>query len=80
VSGAFNVASGTRITINRLVELMTEASGIVPRVEHGPPRPGDVRDSLADITQARERLGYAPAVELGAGLVEYMAWAKAAGV
>jgi UDP-glucose 4-epimerase len=80
LSGAFNIASGTRITINRLIELMAQASGITPQVEHGPPRSGDVRDSLADLTQARERLGYEPVVELGAGLIEYMAWAKEAGV
>jgi UDP-glucose 4-epimerase len=80
VSGAFNIASGTRVTINRLIDLMKDASGIVPRVEHGPPRPGDVRHSLADISQARERFGYQPAVGLEAGLAEYMAWAREAGV
>ncbi len=36
VSGAFNIASGTRVTINRLVELMIEASGMEAVVEHGP--------------------------------------------
>jgi UDP-glucose 4-epimerase len=39
-----------------------------------PPRAGDVRDSLADITRAREVLGYRPAVSLAEGLrrtVEY---------
>jgi UDP-glucose 4-epimerase len=80
VSGAFNIASGTRITINALVELMSQASGISPRVEHAPPRRGDVRHSLADISQARERLGYEPAVGLSEGLVEYMAWAREARV
>lgn len=76
ISGAFNVASATRITINRLVELMTEASGIRPVVRHGPPRKGDVRHSLADISAAKEAIGYAPSVTLSKGLVEYMAWAK----
>src|SRR5437763_1827793 len=38
VSGAFNVASATSITINRLVELMSEASGLRPEVVYGPPR------------------------------------------
>ena len=80
VSGAFNVASGTRVTINALVALMAEASGLTPTVVHGPPRPGDVRHSLADIGQARDRLGFAPTVALGDGLVEYMRWARTAGV
>jgi UDP-glucose 4-epimerase len=80
VSGAFNVASGTRVTINTLVALMASASGLSPDVVHGPPRPGDVRHSLADISQARARLGFTPTVALGDGLVEYMAWARTAGV
>jgi len=76
VSGAFNISSGTRITVNELVRLLEEASGIRPEVTHGPPRPGDVRDSLADIAAARAAFGYEPAVALRDGLKEYMAWAK----
>jgi UDP-glucose 4-epimerase len=80
VSGAFNVASGTRVTINELVRLMAEASGLAPEVVHGPPRPGDVRHSLADVSRARARIGFAPTVGLAEGLVEYMRWAREAGV
>jgi UDP-glucose 4-epimerase len=80
VSGAFNIASGSRVTINTLVSLMREASGLTPRVEHGPPRKGDVRHSLADISQARTRIGFDPQVELAAGLTEYMRWAREAAV
>jgi nucleoside-diphosphate-sugar epimerase len=76
VSGAFNTGSGERITINRLVELLKDASGIEPVVEHSVPRPGDVRDSLADITAARAAYNFNPAVKLEDGLAEYMAWAK----
>ena len=76
VNGAFNIASGTRITINDLTRLIGEASGLVPDVDHKAPRPGDVRHSLADISAARNAFGYQPSVELGTGLKEYMAWAK----
>lgn len=76
VSGAFNIASGTRITINRLAELMCEASDIKVGIEHGPPRKGDVRHSLADISAARNAFGYEPVVELEEGLTEYMDWMK----
>lgn len=75
VSGAFNLGSATRVTINRLVELLGDASGIAPRVQHGPPRPGDVRDSLADVGAAHAAFGYTPSVSLEDGLREYMAWA-----
>jgi UDP-glucose 4-epimerase len=77
VNGAFNLGSGTRITINRLVDLLSAASGIVPAVIHAPTRPGDVRDSLADIRAAKAAIGFAPAVLLADGLERYMAWARA---
>lgn len=76
VSGAFNIASGTRITINCLVDMMVAAGDVAPVVRHGPPRKGDVRHSLADISAAREAMGYKPAVGLEEGLAEYMAWAQ----
>ena len=76
VSGAFNVASGESLTVNQLVEMLGEASGVKPAVEHAAPRKGEVRDSRADITAARASLGYEPTVEIREGLAEYMAWAK----
>jgi UDP-glucose 4-epimerase len=76
VSGAFNIASGTRVTINRLAELMGQCSGIGVVVEHVSPRKGDVRHSLADISRAHAAIGYAPVVSLESGLTEYMAWAR----
>ena len=76
VSGAFNLGSGTRITINHLIELLEEAAGIKAKVVHGPPRAGDVRHSLADITAARGAFGFEPVVSLADGLKEYMDWVK----
>jgi UDP-glucose 4-epimerase len=76
VSGAFNLGSASTITINRLVELLREVSGIEPVVRYGPPRPGDVRDSLADVSAANAAFGYEPSVEIRDGLSEYVAWAQ----
>jgi len=76
VRGAFNIGSGTRIAINELVANLAQASGIAPWVEYGPPRPGDVRDSLADISAARAAFGFAPQVGLQDGLNEYVVWAR----
>lgn len=75
LSGAFNVGSNSRITINKLVELLHGASGIEPQVIHGEPRPGDVRHSLADISAARRSFGFEPSISIENGLKEYMAWA-----
>lgn len=76
VSGAFNVGSGSRISINELVRRLKAAAGMAPTVVHGPPRPGDVRDSLAAIDAAAAAFGFAPAVGLDEGLREYLAWAR----
>ncbi|MFP6678773.1 MAG: NAD-dependent epimerase/dehydratase family protein [Dehalococcoidia bacterium] len=75
LSGAFNIASGTRITIN---ELVIRLSDLIPgqhSVNYGPQRPGDVRDSLADISAAKHALGFEPTVTIGDGLTEYVRWA-----
>jgi UDP-glucose 4-epimerase len=76
VSGPFNIGSGTRISINRLIRMLGAASGLEPAVRHAAPRPGDVRDSLADIGAASAALGFAPAVRIEDGLTEYMRWAR----
>ena len=76
VRGAFNIGSGSRIAINDLVEKLASASGIAPQIEHAPPRPGDVRDSLADISAARAAFAFQPAVSLDEGLAEYTRWAR----
>jgi UDP-glucose 4-epimerase len=73
-SGAYNLGTGTRITINRLAEIMVEISGIPTTIEHGPPRQGDVRHSLADISAARDAFGFEPIVGLEEGLQEYFDW------
>jgi UDP-glucose 4-epimerase len=78
VSGAFNIASGTRVTINVLAKMVTEAAGERAAIEYGPPRPGDVRHSLADISAARQAFGYQPTVTLEEGLPEYVAWSRSA--
>lgn len=75
VSGAFNVGSGERITINSLVDLLREVSGIETQVVHGPTRPGDVRHSLADISAASHYFGFEPTVSMQEGIQEYMTWA-----
>jgi UDP-glucose 4-epimerase len=80
VTGAFNIASGTSITINELASLLAAAAGVGLRVEYAPPRKGDVRDSLGDISAARAALGFEPEVAIEDGLHEYMAWVRSQAV
>ena len=71
---AYNVAAGRRITVNELAAAIARLVVGAPPPVHGPPRPGDVRHSLADLTAAGEALGYRPRVTLEEGLersVEY---------
>lgn len=75
-SGAFNLGSGSRVTINRLLELLQEVSGIRARIEYAQPRPGDVRHSMADIAKAENELGFVPHVELTDGLRDYVQWLR----
>ncbi|HLF99952.1 MAG TPA: NAD-dependent epimerase/dehydratase family protein [Acidimicrobiia bacterium] len=70
---AFNIAGGNPASIVEVVDAIAAALGVPAQYEHGNPRPGDVRDSHADITAAREILGFQPAVDLATGLRETIA-------
>jgi len=76
VSGAFNLGSGTQITINELVSQMREVSGLDTDVVYGPRRLGDVRHSLADISAIRRALGFEPRSKFLPALREYLDWAR----
>jgi UDP-glucose 4-epimerase len=63
-----NVACGERTSLNQLIKYIGELAGVRMEPEYRPPRPGDVRDSLADIHSARDVLGFEPAVDVREGL------------
>ena len=69
-----NVATGSRISLNRLFTTMRDAIGSRLDVKYGPTRHGDVKDSQADITRARTLLGYEPLVSLEEGLKKTLEW------
>ena len=64
----YNVACGERVTLNALLHTLRELTGSDVEAEYDLPRAGDVRHSLADVTRAREDLGYAPQIGLREGL------------
>ncbi|MDP1623923.1 MAG: SDR family oxidoreductase [Bacteroidales bacterium] len=78
VNGAYNIASGTRVTINSLANIITKDNLSPVEIKHGPERPGDVRHSLADISQANQKFNFAPEVDLEIGLDAYVQWARKA--
>jgi UDP-N-acetylglucosamine 4-epimerase len=64
----YNVACGERIDINYLWDSLKSAAGSQLEAEYGPDRQGDVRDSLADISKAKNLLGYKPRYTVREGL------------
>jgi nucleoside-diphosphate-sugar epimerase len=69
-----NVATGGRISLNTLFTTIRDrVAGTVEPI-YAPPRPGDVKDSQADISKARRILGYEPIVSFEEGLARTVAW------
>jgi nucleoside-diphosphate-sugar epimerase len=70
-----NVATGSRISLNELFRVIRKLTGRADlNASYGPSRPGDVRDSQADISRARQLLGYEPLVGLEEGLRRTVDW------
>jgi UDP-N-acetylglucosamine 4-epimerase len=72
----YNIACGERYSVNELFHTIRELVGsdILPTYREN--RPGDVRDSLADISKARAYLGYEPTVKLKEGMAITLQWFK----
>lgn len=68
--GVFNIASGSRISINELADKIIAMYGKSLKPIHESPRPGDVKHSLADISKAEKELRYKPEYVLEEGLRE----------
>ncbi len=71
-----NIACGQRFSLNELIERLGAITGKTPRVEYQARRAGDVQHSLADISRARELLGYEPRVSFDEGLQQTVAYFK----
>lgn len=78
VGRAMNIGCGERISLNEVLRLAGELLGITVEAEYRPARPGDVRDSVADISLARDLLGYQPEISLRAGLTRTLEAIRAA--
>lgn len=68
INEVFNVAFGERISLNTLWKELKSISGKEVKANYGPPRKGDVRDSLANIDKARKLLDYDPLFSVKDGL------------
>ena len=75
-SGVYNIAGSRRISLNELATTLSGIIGISERPIYEPPRPGDVRDSLADIARAEGAFCFSPTYTLEEGLRDTVAWFK----
>jgi len=74
IGQVINLGIGERVTLNQLLAELQKIIGTNLTARHEEMRAGDVRHSLADISRARELIGYSPLVGLAEGLKQTVAW------
>jgi nucleoside-diphosphate-sugar epimerase len=76
VGKVFNIAAGKNFSVNDLYAMLQDLTGFRRAAVNEPPRGGDVRDSLADISRAQKAMGYKTLVEFEEGLRRTVEWYK----
>ena len=71
-----NIACNHQTSLNRILDKLRELMGCDITPEYGPMRAGDVMDSLADVSLAKETIGYEPLVYFEEGLTKAIDWYK----
>ena len=79
-NATINLANGTGASLLDLVNMIGMCLGKTPDATYEPSRPGEVTRYVADITSARELLGYEPTTPLSGGLPKAIAWQREAGL
>ncbi len=72
----FNIGGGSRITLNEVIEIIKEMTHVNFEVRYKDVQKGDVRHTSADMTKARQELGYNPMVSVKEGLKTEYEWVK----
>ncbi len=72
-----NIACGESVTINQVITAINKLLGADVTPRYAPARSGDVKHSLADITLAREVIGYEPHLMFEDGMARAIEWYKA---
>ena len=78
VGSVFNVAGGVGASVNELIDLVGDLSGKSVTCVRRPVAAGDVRTTSADVSRAREMLGWQAKIGLTEGVAEQIEWATAA--
>lgn len=78
VGNMYNAGNGGRYSLNLVWSLLQKIEGIEIPPKYGPPRAGDVRDSMADTASAMRDLGHAPRFRIEEGLKRTLEWYRRA--
>src|SRR5258708_4831577 len=70
----FNLGESQTVTLSRMIELLETALGRKAVTDRQPPQPGDVPLTCADISKARQKLGYDPRMTFENGLTVFVDW------
>ena len=70
----FNLGSGRMVPLMIYIEVLERAMGKEAQKRFLPMQPGDIHKSLADISHAEEKLGYAPKVQIESGIANFVDW------
>ncbi len=73
----YNIGTGFSISLNQTLEHLRDITGKKIEAKYDPARDGDIRDSLADISKAKEQLGYEPTIGFAEGLQRTFEWYRA---
>jgi UDP-glucuronate 4-epimerase len=74
VGEVYNVGGGQELELGEAIDLLADLLGVTPRIHREPPRPGDQRHTVADVSKARETFGYQPRTDPRTGLAQQVAW------
>jgi UDP-glucuronate 4-epimerase len=70
----FNLGESRTVSLSEMIRVLAEEMGVEPRIRRLPLQPGDVTRTYADVSRAREFLGYAPSVEFRDGIRRFLEW------
>jgi UDP-glucuronate 4-epimerase len=72
----FNLGESETVQLSRLIEILETALGKKAVIDRKSPQPGDVPLTCADISKARDKLGYNPTVKIDRGIPLFVNWLK----
>ena len=70
----YNLGHSEPVVLRDMIAALGRALGVEPIIDPQPEQPGDVRQTFADITRARDELGYSPSTAFEDGLERFVAW------